>query len=35
MELSKFKKLFEPIFDNGGITINGDKPYDIQVHDDR
>ena len=35
MKSSKFRKLIEPIFKKGGITIDGNEPYDIQVHDDR
>lgn len=28
-------KLYEKILEKAGITINGSKPYDIQVHDER
>lgn len=35
MEPSKFRKLIELIFNKGALQIIGDKPYDIQVHDER
>lgn len=30
-----FKKQVQEIFNFSGITLNGDKPYDISVHDER
>ena len=35
MPTSRFQKLIQSLLERGGITINGDKPYDIQVFDDR
>ena len=29
------QQLIENLFLSAGITVNGDKPYDIQVHDKR
>ena len=35
MKSSGSKQIIESILQKGGITINGDNPYDIEVHDDR
>lgn len=31
----KAQQLIQDLFSEAGITVNGDQPYDIQVHDDR
>lgn len=33
--MSKSKQLVERLFNSAGITVNGNKPFDIQVHDER
>ena len=33
--MEKSKEIVEHLFQLAGITVNGDKPYDIQVHDER
>jgi len=35
MDDKKEKKTFFSLMEAAGITVNGDKPYDIQVHDDK
>lgn len=35
MNIKKGKEIFLSLMEAAGITVNGDKPYDIQVHDDK
>ena len=35
MSVRTFKTLVEQLLSEAGITVNGDRPFDLQVHDDR
>ncbi len=35
MKNEKYKRLVEQLLDMAGVKINGDRPFDLQVHDDR